>query len=239
MIIKNWLVLLVLTVLLGNFCMAQTDSSYKKNTRKNYRLPEANNYKIFLKTDLSNLLEPDGGFNLGVDVLGKSRFNFSGVCNFVFFDIYRNSSSRSNPRGIKLKPELRFYFLERGVDTRKFYASLEGLLTYTNTIYHSSVNETDSTGNIRFSKRFNYTQEKYVIGLNSKLGYRFKLDKDYDRVLVDIYGGIGIRAKYFKLANNRRNFRGSDWADNIFAFNDDGSLIPSVSLGIKIAYAIK
>lgn len=196
--------------------------------------------KIFLKTNPFSFLELEAGLNLGIDILGKSRLNFSGDVNFIFYNIAidnDNFLTTAPPLGFRFKPELRYYILENKKDNRRIYIAIEGLLTKINSKFFSTVNVNNNLGNFIYTQRISYNEIKTVVGASAKIGYRLALKRYSEKYFLDFYLGLGARQKFFKQKNIPAGIN-IDLTNRRGVFNRDDIVLPSLPLGIKFVVAI-
>ena len=145
----------------------------------------------------------------------------------------------TNSRGVKLKTEIRYYFIDNGeiyIGGNGFYTkdfhNTKALYYYSN---DSSVLMVD-----------NFAAEKNVQGFNLIIGKQFQ---KWNRIYFDLYAGIGIRFISIDQSNMEVDHtrdvlrRGPDLniPDNRIWMDVKGgrSVLPNFSMGIRICYFFK
>jgi hypothetical protein len=155
--------------------------------------------------------------------------------------VAENFGEKSLPLGgFRLRPEVKFY-LDNGKGKRNIlYFSLQGLIKVAKAPVQDFITVTDAAGNPLYQQLIEYKERKTVVGTHINFGGEILLDKA-KRVMLDIYGGVGVRKKQTKAISVPAGIDASQISvrDRQPFFTQTGIVLPSLTLGLKISYRIK
>lgn len=188
--------------------------------------------KFYLKLNPFALLELDGGIGFsGEYIPAGSKIGFQLQVQPLFFSYDKldgangfespvNSTNSGMPTGIKLRPEIRYYFTakRKGLynnfvhlmqDVSPFrkrksplqtYAAIDFLYKHTQRERLGTFTVTNGSVSTGFSQRAFFTDIKKVIGFDIKAGAVSPMGKT-GRWLIEAYLGIGYRQKTYSYKN--------------------------------------
>jgi hypothetical protein len=214
----------------------QKISAQKNNAKKEKNIAP----QVWLQYNPLNLLEPEIPIAFTGLYKKNNRWGFAldaGI--FVATQNYNDNMQRYG--GIRLKPEVKYYVEHFKKEKIWLYLSLQGMVKITNTKLQEFVTIQDAAGQPLFSQLANYTERKNVLGVGLNIGAEFMVDKA-QRFMIDIYGGVGLREKFFKAINlpagANISYDVTNTRGRIFNITYNGTF-PSVALGLKLSYRIK
>lgn len=196
--------------------------------------------QIWLQFNPLNVLEPE--IPIAFTGLYKKNRHWGFALDagiFIATQNYNNDIQRYS--GIRFKPELKYYLDHFEKQKIWLYLSLQGLIKYTNTHLQEFVTIQDAAGQPLFSQLANYIERKRVLGGGLNFGAEFTVDKA-QRFMIDIYGGVGIREKFYKAIHLPTgasiNYNTNNNNRRVLNIVHNGSF-PSIAAGVKISYRIK
>lgn len=191
----------------------------------------------------SSFVETDAGITGGAEIRLNQRWALLSDAGIIFFTPYRNETNggRDGILGYKIKPEVRWYFKNRGkYPNDGGFVSIEGLYKHVNYRRYDGLPVYDNLGNLAYTYYGGYRIVKDVLGGAVKFGYRRFFGPQY-KMGLEMYWGFGSREKNFAVRDlppggsfNRTFF-------NTRLFNthwQEGSLA-SFPFGVKFLWKIR
>ncbi|WP_221391346.1 DUF3575 domain-containing protein [Dyadobacter sp. NIV53] len=218
--------LLFIFLLVFHFSHAQIDPDESKN-------------HIILKWSPLSLFDIDNTVQLGLEVPVNDKFTIQqdiGYGHSGFNVWYADYENRPDIGTIKSRTQLRYYFYAKP----RFRSYLAGEYLFKRVVRQETkwvgMDCVDNGGCSYFSYK-NVKQGKFVNALHAKIGWQFYFS---NRTSLDLFVGFGLRkARIRTLTKGVGNVdfdNGWDWWIN--ANNNDPQIIPSVSTGFHLGFAL-
>lgn len=221
---KKSFIVIVCFLLSGNLLHAQDSLSVNN---KKYLWVQYNPFSIF---------EPDIPIIATLLYQPTNRFGFALESGVFLGTRSELVSTATQMRGFKLRPAVKFYFSKERLESTRFYISLQSLFKFTwqnKTTWNDVVDP--STGQVLYSKLFNYKERKSVTAGTVLLGVELMADKKEKRWLIDIYAGLGLRSKNYQNIGLPSNVSAPESSDLFYV---DQQLLPNIVLGATVGYRI-
>ena len=183
-----------------------------------------------------SLFEPDIPIAATVLYQPTNRFGFALESGVFLGTRSEVVSTATQMRGFKLRPAVKFYFSKERLESTRFYISLQSLFKFTwqnKTTWQDVLDP--STGQVLYSKLFNYKEKKSVTAGSVVLGVELMADKKEKRWLIDIYAGLGLRSKNYQNIGLPSNVSAPESSDLFYV---DQQLLPNIVLGATVGYRI-
>ena len=193
----------------------------------------------YLRTNIFSILEIDGGVMLGTRYQWNKHFSATVDPTFIFFNPYHKTfDDISNPRGIKIRADVRFHFSESFLEGKAFiapefhykYRSKDRLATFGfNCVNNSCAYYMETT----------YKEQKKEIGASLKAGVDLPRDNN-ERLSFEIYGGLGVKIFRYKEEDVPigGSFLGEPSHQDFFG-SFEGSASPMLFGSIKVSYRLR
>lgn len=149
----------------------------------------------------TSFVEMDGGFTAGAEIRLSPRWALLTDAGIIFYSPVTNDASagRDGALGYKVKPEIRWYFKNRGKHVNDGgFVSLEGIYKHVNYHRFDGLPVFDNQGNLAYTYFGGYRIIKDVFGGAIKFGYRRFFGPKY-KIGVEMYWGVGSRLKNFAI----------------------------------------
>lgn len=228
----------------------------------------------YLKASPLALLENEGGFGVSIEYIAiKPKLGFQLEVQPILLTAYSDGNLQNepagtlqsgNPFGIKLRPELRYYF--EGIKSKKYtrriiyqpngmpllrknetraYAVVDFLYKYTQVERLGTFTINNGGTTTGYNQKAIYKDVKQVIGFDIKMGSVASISK-LNRWFIEFYGGMGYRSTKYSFKNLPAGVSGPARSGPIRIFgrrrlinNTDERLDEfSLPLGIKILYRL-
>lgn len=147
----------------------------------------------------TSFVEMDAGFTAGAEIRLSKRWALLSDAGIIFYSPVTNdiSGGRDGALGYKLKPEIRWYFKNRGKHPNDGgFVGFEGLYKHVNYHRYDGLPVFDNLGNLAYTYYGGYRIIKDVYGWALKFGYRRFFGPQY-KIGVEMYWGFGTRQKNF------------------------------------------
>jgi Protein of unknown function (DUF3575) len=191
----------------------------------------------------TSFVEMDAGFTAGAEIRLSKRWALLSDAGIIFYSPVNNDASagRDGALGYKVKPEIRWYFKNRGKHVNDGgFVGFEGMYKHVNYRRYDGLPVFDNQGNLAYTYFGGYRIIKDVFGGAIKFGYRRFFGPKY-KIGVEMYWGVGSRLKNFAI---REMPPGGSFDREFFSariFNTywrEGSL-GSFPLGVKLLWRIQ
>lgn len=186
-----------------------------------------------LKFSPLSLLDPLASIQFALEHPVREKLSLQHEVGYIIENIYENNDFK-NPRGWRIRNEVRFYLGSKGRRLKGAYLAPEFLFVSVsherNAFFGKNCN---STFDCDYYQYMDYTSRKQVFALHPKIGYQFS----FNRINLDFYGGVGyrqVRVKDF----NKPPFGQEE--DEYFSFRKEPGIhhLPSLSLGFKLGFVL-
>jgi Protein of unknown function (DUF3575) len=148
----------------------------------------------------TSFVETDAGFTAGAEYRLNKRWALLSDAGIIFYDpnSYENASAgHSGVLGYKIKPEIRWYFKNRGKHANDGgFVGFEGMYKHVNYQRFDGLPIFDNLGNLAYTYYGGYRIIKDVYGGALKFGYRRFFGPKY-KIGIEMYWGVGARHKNF------------------------------------------
>lgn len=183
------------------------------------------------------LFEPELPLTFNLLYQPADRFGFSLEAGIYLARREELAGALIPMNGFRLRPAVKYYFGKKALAHSRFYLSAQGLFKQTLVSKTAWINVNDSNGMPLYSERKDYREKKTVFGLNCIAGVELIPGSIKKRWMIDIYGGLGARAKFFSepgLSAEQIQFL---QPGGMFIFDTDG-VFPALTLGVSVGYRI-
>lgn len=191
----------------------------------------------------TSFLETDAGFTAGAEYRLNQRWSLLTDAGIIFFTPSKNemNEGRDGLLGYKIKPEIRWYFKNRGKHPNEGgFVSFEGMYKHVNYHRFDGLPVFDNLGNLAYTYHGGYRIIKDVYGGAVKFGYRRFFGPQY-KIGVEMYWGIGARQKNFALREipPGASFDREFFTARIFNTHWREGGLPSFPFGAKLLWRIR
>lgn len=192
-----------------------------------------------------SLFDPDNTIQFGVERLfgQHNAVHFEGGYGVQSLNIWRNTQNQryTDKEVWRSRVEWRYYFAKTD-QPRGRYIAVEGFYKQVNVRESGTIGVGCTTGPCQYYQIFTAPLEKYVWGGHIKYGRQFPLFPDNNRLLADVYLGLGFRGRQiarFQPPDNQYNqFYYPAGGYSLFdAFSPTPYVLISVAYGAKIGYS--
>lgn len=198
---------------------------------------------LIIKIAPLSLIDIKQSFQIAVEYKVKPRLTFQnevGYINNNVFNLYPDEDFM-NLRGFRTRFESRFYQKNFLDEVNGFYLAPEIFFVHTNYQRASELGRGCTGWNCDYFERIKYSVIKNVVGYHFKFGYQ---RVSYGRVLLDIYGGFGLRHVFMhtpgvELEQDSLREPSDLFPSGFGTFNRGKFTRYSMSLGLKVGYLIK
>ncbi|MDQ3682310.1 MAG: hypothetical protein M3352_04450 [Bacteroidota bacterium] len=187
------------------------------------------NYKTAISFNPLVLIGPDYTAMFGAERRLKNNLALVLDAGYVFQSSYFNSSVVKSISGFNLRPGIKLYTKEE----KRFYLQLQVFYKQVDyKIYDwlgkSCVNEIPS-----YEQLEDFTYRKKALSFNVMAGRLFRIS---DKILLEFYGGAGVKIKNQKPIETAACYRNND--GGIIDIFQEHSITPNLPLGIKLLIAV-
>ncbi len=187
------------------------------------------------------LFDPDNTIQFGIErLMGQQHavqlelgYGFQGM-NLWETSQNQRYSDREVWRG---RAEWRYY-LRKTAQPQGQYVALEGFYKQVNVRERGTIGVGCSTGSCQYYQLFTAPLQKYVWGGHVKFGRQFPLIAHNDRLLVDLYLGLGFRRRMTERYQSSGNsYYGSAGYTLFDTFSPTPHALISIAYGVKFGWA--
>lgn len=192
-----------------------------------------------------SLFDPDNTIQFGIERLfgQHNAVQLEGGYGFQGMNLWQNSQNEryTHKEVWRSRVEWRYYFTKTDQPTGR-YIAVEGFYKQVNVRESGTIGVGCATGPCQYYQLFTAPLQKYVWGGHVKFGRQFPLIPNNNRLLADVYLGLGFRVRRidrFQQPDNQYNqyyYRPAG-----FTLFDSFSATPytliSVAYGAKIGYS--
>lgn len=205
------------------------------------RLPDR---KWVVKFALLSLFDPDNTIQFGIERLlnQHNAVHLELGYGFQGMNLWRNSQNErySNKEVWRGRLEWRYY-LNKTYEPMGRYIAVEGFYKQVNVRESGTVGVGCTSGPCQYYQIFTSPLQKYVLGGHIKYGRQFPLIANNDRLLADVYMGLGFRNR--RIDRFEQPQQGSSYyyrpaGYELFnAFSPTPYTLISIAYGAKIGYS--
>ena len=200
-------------------------------------LPASPKKNLWIQYNPFTLFEPEVPLTFTLLYQPADRFGFSLEAG-IYLARREELAGALNPmNGFRLRPAAKYYFGKKALAHSRFYLCVQGLFKQTFVSQTAWINVNDSTGMPLYSERKDYREKKTVFGLNCIAGLELIPGSIKKRWMIDIYSGLGARAKFFSEPGLSPEQIQAVRSRSMFIFDTDG-VFPALSLGVSVGYRI-
>ncbi len=151
---------------------------------------------------------------------------------YVFQSSYFNDENVvKNSRGFNLRPGVKLYTREE----KRFYLQLQVFYKQVDYQIYDWLGKSCVNGIATYEQLQNFTYRKKAASINFLTGRVFRIS---DAVLLELYGGLGVKIKNQKPLETASCYRINEGVGFVNIFNEH-SVTPNVPFGIKIQIPVK
>jgi hypothetical protein len=184
----------------------------------------------FVRLNLTNSFDPmDFSISTGYQYhLNEQITVASDAGLYLYSRYYENTKSTF---GYQLRPAVRFYTAKQGT----FYIELEMMYKQLTHRIHDFIGREANGTVAAYEELTDFKYRRKILGTAAKFGVFTNLDRD-KKFFIDIYAGIGLRTKRFKLVNEPNSIYRTD--ASFFNTDVENTTYPSIPIGVRLAWRI-
>lgn len=191
----------------------------------------------------TSIIETDAGLTAGAEMRLNKRWAILSDAGIIFFTPYKGDSNdgRDGLLGYKVKPEIRWYFKNRGKHVNDGgFVALEGIYKHVNYHRFDGLPVYDNLGSLAYTYYGGYRIIKDVYGWAVKFGYRRFFGPKYKKGL-EMYWGFGSRQKNFAIRElpPGGSFNRDFFSARLFNTHWQEGGLGSAPFGIKLLWKIR
>ncbi len=220
-----WVIILLVTV------PAQLFSQQRKYVKKPSPKYDFSKGTQFVRLNVTNFLDPvDLSISSGYVYHLTEQVSIASDAGIYVYSRYYNNTK--GVFGFQFRPAIRYYTAPSG----NFYLEFETMYKQLTHRLHDFLGREFNGTVAAYEELTDFKYRRSIFSGAVKFGLLTHLDNN-KKVFLDIYAGIGLRTKKFKLLNEPNSVYRRD--ASFFNTDSENTIYPSIPFGIRLAYRIK
>lgn len=156
--------------------------------------------ELSLRTSLTSFFDYDAGIMLGVNYRWTEKFAVTLEPTWIFYNGFRNdlAEERIYPSGIKLRADVRYYFLKKRRKGLDLFIAPELHFKAVRTRKLDDFGVNCQNRQCAYIQQAFYTEVKKETGGIFKLGLLVPLLSNSDQLYLEMYGGFGMKLQKYR-----------------------------------------